>query len=543
MPKLFSDNHHAVPLKPFLLSLAIFATCLVLISNLQALAQTATPDPPTGLSATPLSPTKIKLIWIKPLNNGSSTVTNYKIEFKIVPNDYAVLVTTTNATTSYTHTNVQTGKNYIYRVSAINSAGTSNPSAEAIAQPTSTSGSGNTAPNPPSSLSATAVSPTQINLSWTAPSNTGGTPIIGYKIERKSGTGSYSILITNTGNATTKASNTGLTTGTTYYYKVYAINAIGTSNSTSESSATPTSTSAPPPTANTISGVPTSLSATAVSTTQVYLTWTAPSNTGGTAITGYKIEVKSGSSSYSVLVANAGTTTSYSHTGLTTGTTYTYRVSAINSVGTGNPSNEVSVKPTTTSTPTGLTAVAGSPTIVYLSWTPPTETYGQKIMGYKIERKVGDAYVPVVDNTGTAGTIYTVTGLKTGSTYTYVVSAVISTGVTGRSNEATVTPTSTSNAPAPTPVPSVPAPTTTTGKKLTKEEALAVMKADIEKKVAEAKEKLSPKKNATEISDKAKKQRDEAKAANDAIKKAKAEEIKKKIDALKAAAKNKTKTK
>ena len=91
--------------------------------------------------------------------------------------------------------------------------------------------------------------------------------------------------------------------------------------------------------AATVPGAPTGLSATANGSTQIDLSWTAPSSDGGASISGYKIEVSSDSgTSWTDLVAN-NTTTTYSHTGLSAGTTRHYRVSAINSVGTGAASN------------------------------------------------------------------------------------------------------------------------------------------------------------------------------------------------------------
>lgn len=88
------------------------------------------------------------------------------------------------------------------------------------------------------------------------------------------------------------------------------------------------STGAPPP--------PTGLMATATSSSQINLRWNAPTNNGGSQITGYKIERSTDNgATWSVLIANTGSTgTAYSDTGLGPNTVYAYRISAINSNGT-----------------------------------------------------------------------------------------------------------------------------------------------------------------------------------------------------------------
>lgn len=89
---------------------------------------------------------------------------------------------------------------------------------------------------------------------------------------------------------------------------------------------------------------PTNLSATTISSSEINLSWTAPTNNGGVAITGYEIERSvDNDTTWSTLQSNTGSTdTTYSDTGLSPNTTYTYRVSAINSVGASNPSNTAS---------------------------------------------------------------------------------------------------------------------------------------------------------------------------------------------------------
>ena len=191
------------------------------------------------------------------------------------------------------------------------------------------------APGAPTSLSATASGNTQINLSWTAPGSTGGSAITGYKIESSpNGTANWSDLVANTNNTNTTYAHTGLAAGTTRHYRVSAINTVGTGPASNTANATTGQT-----VQTTVPGAPTSLSATANGNTRINLSWTAPGSTGGSAITGYKIESSpNGTANWSDLVANtSSSTTTYAHTGLAAGTTRHYRVSAINTNGPAPP--------------------------------------------------------------------------------------------------------------------------------------------------------------------------------------------------------------
>lgn len=183
--------------------------------------------------------------------------------------------------------------------------------------------------NPPTNLTAQAVSSTQINLSWIAPVNSTQNGVNGYRIEQDvSCDGSFVTLVTN--NTSTTYSNTGLNAGTCYAYKVLALNSAGASApSNIDFDVTLTTSSAP-----------NGLAITAPSATSLKLTWNVPTNNGGTNITGYQIQ-RNGT----ILVSNTGNTKlSYTDIGLKPLTSQTYRIAAWNGVGLGAFSANVTAK-------------------------------------------------------------------------------------------------------------------------------------------------------------------------------------------------------
>src|SRR5207302_661734 len=114
-----------------------------------------------------------------------------------------------------------------------------------------------------------------VTLSWQAPSSNGGSPITNYKkIGRAScrKKGYYTTI----GNVTSYT-NTGLPKGVTYFYKVAAINSLGTSTLSNEASATTLTIPTAPQNLQAAGGIG-----------NVTLSWQAPSSNGGSPITNYK---------------------------------------------------------------------------------------------------------------------------------------------------------------------------------------------------------------------------------------------------------------
>jgi titin len=182
-------------------------------------------------------------------------------------------------------------------------------------------------PGAPTNVTGTAGN-SSVNLSWTAPSSNGGSPITGYRITPYIGANAQTPVLT--GSAGTTFTVTGLTNGTAYTFRVAAINVVGTGPDSAPSAPiTPVATL-------TVPGIPTGLSGVA-GDRSVALSWTAPASDGGSPITSYRITPFIGANAQTPI--NTGTNgTSYTVTGLTNGTAYTFTVAATNSVGTGAPS-------------------------------------------------------------------------------------------------------------------------------------------------------------------------------------------------------------
>jgi phosphodiesterase/alkaline phosphatase D-like protein len=189
-------------------------------------------------------------------------------------------------------------------------------------------------PNPPTLLTATAVSSSQINLSWTDNSNNE----TGFKIEESPNDDQHFTQIDTVGANVTTYSRTGLSANTRYYYRVRAYNGNGNSSYSNEANAW------------TFLQTPTNLTAAAVSSNQINLAWTY-SYTGQT---GFAIEQSTPDNQHYTQITTVGANvTSYKVTGLTPSTVYYYRIRAYNS-------NVYSGY----STPANATTMAGSGIII-----------------------------------------------------------------------------------------------------------------------------------------------------------------------------------
>ena len=297
--------------------------------------------------------------------------------------------TTGSGAREYAITGLNGGDVYKVQMRAVNVWGTGDWSADTL---------GTTLPPVPPGT-PTGLTPgisageAKVDLSWTAPTFTGGALITGYRVESSSnGTDPWTEVFTTTGDGTTytddgaDANGPMFSAGNWPHYRVAAVNRVGTGpfsesryaggdplvnrydangNGAIEKGEVIAAINDylfagviskedviklinlylfGPSTQHTRPGAPEGLTAAGNGQTRIDLSWTAPTDDGGADITGYRIEVSIDGSSWSDLEGNTlSTSTSYSHShsSLTAGSTHHYRVSAINSEGTGPASNVV----------------------------------------------------------------------------------------------------------------------------------------------------------------------------------------------------------
>ncbi len=389
------------------------------------------PSAPQSLAATAGSGS-VSLTWMPPATNGGAAITGYNVyRGTRAGGESAAPVATSITTTSFTDTGLVNGTTYFYTVAAVNSAGVSPQSNEVSATPVLVQA---TVPSAPLSLTARGGNGSVV-LSWSVPASNGGSPITGYDVYRGTSAGGESATPVATKVSGTSFSDTGLVNGTTYFYTVAAVNAVGVSPQSGEASATPQATVPSAPSGLVASG----------GNGSVALSWSTPNSDGGSPITGYDVYrgTSAGGESATPVAANVATT-GLTDTGVVNGTTYFYRVAAVNAAGVSAESGEASATPkpaaTVPSAPQGLTGAGGNG-VVKLSWSAPASDGGAAVNGYDVYRGTsagGESVTPVATNV--SGTSFTDTGLVNGTTYFYSVAAVNAVGVSPQSGEASATP-------------------------------------------------------------------------------------------------------
>ena len=374
---------------------------------------TTFPAAPT-VTATPVSKSEIDLKWNVPVSAATFMVegsTNGGITWT------TLVASDPNTVTTLQNTGLAADTLYDYRVTAINAtSGASTPSTVVGAT---------TLLAPVVNFNATAALATEMDLSWTSiPDATY------FKIERSLNGTTWSAITATYAGSNDTYTDTGLTAATSYYYRISAIDASGTS-------ATTTST-----VAATFPAAPV-VTAAVISPTAITLNWVNVATA-----TAYKVEQSTnGGTTWTTLTSSLSGTPD-ALTGLNPNTPYTFRVSGINATGGVSAPSAPVTATTLVVSPMGLAAATASMTEVDLSWVAVTGATAYKI-DYSLN---GTTWTTISSTVPSTATTYANTGLVAGTTYDYRISTVASGGT---STPSTGTVSAVTLPAAPTVVPAV----------------------------------------------------------------------------------------
>ena len=339
------------------------------------------PDTPSIISATPGN-TSAKIAFTPPASNGGSAITKYTATSS--PGGKTAFSTTSPITVS----GLSNGTAYTFTVTATNSVGNSAPSAP------SKSVIPATVPDIPGIVSATPGN-TSAKVTFTTPASNGGSAITGYTATSSPGGKTAFSTIS-------PITVSGLSNGTAYTFTVTASNSVGNSApSASSISVTPANVPGKP-------GIGLATRGNA----RASVSFTPPTDTGGSAITGYTVTSSPGGKTASD-VASPITVS-----GLTNGLAYTFTVKATNAVGSGLASApSKSVIPATVPGQARIGIVTKANASAKVSFMPPIKNGGSIITKYTVTSTPEGKTA-----TGLRSPI-TVPGLTNGTAYTFTIIA------------------------------------------------------------------------------------------------------------------------
>ena len=302
-----------------------------------------------------------------------------------------------------------------------------------------------TAPSAPGNVSATAGEG-QIDVTWIAPADNGGAPIIDYTVAYKGDATACPTSIDITWNpriiSTTSATIEGLTNGVAYLVCVRATNRAGPSDWGS-TTATPATTPGAPGNVTAVAG-----------DSQLRVTWTAPADDGGAPVTAYSVAYKANAftcptrNTINTWIVVTTSTTTVTLTNLANSHSYRVCVRASNSAGdsgwvgtTNSPSNRPGE-------PTGVQIISRGPDQLTVAWNAPAATGGSAITGYTVQwcTATNNACASSWSRDSATGTSIGIPGLSGGTSYGVRVQALNSSG-TGRWSDTVFSSTTPATAP------------------------------------------------------------------------------------------------
>ncbi|MFA6232961.1 MAG: fibronectin type III domain-containing protein [Bacteroidota bacterium] len=355
---------------------------------------------PLNLAATVLNPNEVRLNW----QDNSSGETGFEVERRLDGEDWLLLLTTAANEVTYTAGGLLPDTTYTFRVRSVGDNAASAWSNEVTV--------GTFAPPlTPVNLDAAATSYRSVRIAW----QRGSANEMQFEVERKTAGESWA-LVRTAARGVFSADDDGLDASMTYWYRVRAINSLGTSPWSAEDTATTFAVPLP--------SKPIGLTAAATGASSIRLTWAAPSPQYQA---GFEIQesLTLNDADFNRITPDAAANAvTYDRGGLAGNTMYYYRIRSFNASGSSVWSSVASARtlqqdPNLPGDPMNPRAVAVSMSEISLTWDMPSPS---KEDGFEIEQSTTgstDDFTLLSPNPVQGARTYAVSGLQPNTTYWY----------------------------------------------------------------------------------------------------------------------------
>ena len=344
---------------------------------------------------------QVTLSWSNPKDDNRK---GYLLDYSVDGQTWSKAVTLPATATSSIVTGLSNGVSTIFRLTPTGDAGSGVASIVSVTP--------GVVAQAPTALTAQSGD-SQVDLSWTAPVDTGGLKINNYVIEQSTD-GTNWTLASSTPGDVTQVNLQGLKNYTNYTFRVSAITNFGKGLS----AVLATNAAALP-------SAPLSLHIVTSASKTVTVGWAYPAGAPTGSITGFQVEQSLDGAAWTTVQTASGSALTATLNGLTNGTTYEIRVTPISGAGAGASSVILAAPGAAPDAVTKLAAVSGDKKVV-LTFTPPATNGGYSVDYYTVEQALSanGPWTVAIANTGSSLATINISNLKNGITYFFRVAAV-----------------------------------------------------------------------------------------------------------------------
>jgi len=359
----------------------------------------------------------VKLTWVPPVFDGASIMTAYRV-YRTDGDSKEVMTEIDPFSYRYIDEEVENGKNYSYRMTAVNSIGESEPTETLWTIPSG-------APSPPTDL-IVQNGPMSVVLSWSTPVDDGGSKVLFYRVHIGVEVADV-VQWRYSDSPVASFTDTLVEIGMSYRYFVTAVSSEGESIPSEEVVGRPCSEPSAPEGFQISEG-----------NGYCNLVWSIPTFLGGLDLEGYRVLRSQPGSDMVVIAELSPETTSFKDRNVTNGIEYTYTLVAFNDHGDSAGTAPRSTVPAgVPGVPVGLAAKVEAGFVV-LSWGAPGSDGGARVMEYRIFRQTAESGPEQIASVDPDVLSYNDTGVVAGGTYLYTVKTVNRMGSSLSSEKVTV---------------------------------------------------------------------------------------------------------